>query len=151
MRRGLVDCLDWQHDSWRIDHRQLSADRAFLATGSAPQDTDVLPGVPVIPLDEALIPSKLPGRYLSVESPNKLAAPQYTRLFYSVKLMSLETQLPKALQHGPLPLGYQQPSGYVTPRARKCHRFEERGSLTSFRASSSRMVIIRRHNILHGL
>lgn len=64
MRRGFVDSLQWLQDSWKIDDGRLTADRVFFATGSVPQEPKGFPGVPRVLLDDALIPSKLPGDHL---------------------------------------------------------------------------------------
>ena len=61
MRRGLIDSLDWMRDSWKVNGGKLTADRVFLATGSVPIEPDGFPGVPSIPLDDALIPHRLEG------------------------------------------------------------------------------------------
>ena len=61
MRRGFVGSLAWMRDSWKIDDGRLTAECVFLATGSSPQEPDGFPGIPYIPLDDALIPPRLPG------------------------------------------------------------------------------------------
>ena len=61
MRRGLVESLDWMQDSWKIDGGRLTADCVFLATGASPQEPDGFPGIPYIPLDDALVPPRLSG------------------------------------------------------------------------------------------
>lgn len=61
MRRGFVDSLAWMRDSWNIDDGRLTAECVFLATGSSPREPDGFPGIPYIPLDDALIPPRLPG------------------------------------------------------------------------------------------
>ncbi|KAK9820665.1 hypothetical protein WJX74_002371 [Apatococcus lobatus] len=68
MRRGFVDSLDWMRDSWRIDDGRLTADCTFLATGASPQEPDGFPGLPYIPLDDALIPPRLPGHVSSEDT-----------------------------------------------------------------------------------
>ena len=61
MRKGFVDSLEWMHDRWHINGSQLTADRAFLTTGSDPKGTSDFPDLAPISLDDALTPSRLAG------------------------------------------------------------------------------------------
>ena len=68
MQRGFVDSLNWMRDSWKINDGRLTAECVFLATGSSPQEPDGFPGIPYIPLDDALIPPRLPGDSFNTQS-----------------------------------------------------------------------------------
>lgn len=60
-RRGVISSLALSNGIWDINQGLLTADRVFLATGSHPRDDQLYPGPTVVPLDDALIPSKLSG------------------------------------------------------------------------------------------
>ncbi len=60
-RRGVISSLALNNGIWDINQGLLTADRVFLATGSHPRDDQLYPGPTVVPLDDALIPSKLSG------------------------------------------------------------------------------------------
>ncbi|KAL0048969.1 hypothetical protein WJX82_003445 [Trebouxia sp. C0006] len=61
-RRGVISSLALSNGIWDINQGLLTADRVFLATGSHPRDDQLYPGPTVVPLDDALIPSKLSGQ-----------------------------------------------------------------------------------------
>jgi len=45
-----------------VNSSHITADKVFLATGSHPKDDQLYPGLTILQLDDALIPSKLSGR-----------------------------------------------------------------------------------------
>lgn len=61
-RRGVISSLALNSGIWDINQGLLTADRVFLATGSHPRDDQLYPGLTNVPLDDALIPSKLSGQ-----------------------------------------------------------------------------------------
>lgn len=61
LRQGLISSLAFADGVWHINDIGVTADKVFLATGSHPKDDQLYPGLPVIDLDDALIPSKLKG------------------------------------------------------------------------------------------
>ena len=82
LRRGKVDSLDLQDGRWNVNQGQALAERVFLTTGSHPKDHNPHKNVISLPLDDALIPTKLSGA---------IAAAQPTRCLLSANLQVFET------------------------------------------------------------
>ena len=64
LRQGSIAKLALQGNKWHISGEggaSATAERVFLATGSHPRDDQLYTGPRVLPLDDALIPSKLKG------------------------------------------------------------------------------------------
>lgn len=70
LRKGIVDSLSLHDDIWSVNNGVAFAERVFLVTGSHPRDESPYPDIPVMELDDALIPSKLAGvvHWLSYQS-----------------------------------------------------------------------------------
>ena len=56
-----MESLDWIHDRWTVNNGGLTADHVFLTTGGDPKEPEGYPDIPVMLLDDALIPQRLAG------------------------------------------------------------------------------------------
>ena len=83
LRQGSIAKLALQGDTWHVSGEGgalATAERVFLATGSHPRDDQLYPGPRVLPLDDALIPSKLRGASQTMAPHRSLEQqPQQTR------------------------------------------------------------------------
>ena len=67
-RQGVISSLALHNGVWDVNDGLLTADRVFLATGSHPRDDQLYPDLTTVPLDDALIPSKLSGALCCLNS-----------------------------------------------------------------------------------